>query len=163
MLTYKKTLTNISAEDAFKLLGDEEFCCLVYSPDVCAFARPDDVPDVFEMKCFNEDFELRWVRNSHNIGEAVILTESQALQNMEMESIVEFHKRSSQYLLWGTAREIDGKICLFEHRVGKIEIPLNLEQGEKVSLIFDEFFSPDPDHENMIWRFERLKGLGTCI
>ena len=119
--------------------------------------------DVFEMRCFNENFELRWVRNSHNIGEAVILTESQTLQNMEMESIGEFHKRSSQYLLWGTAKEIDGKICLFEHRVGKIEIPLNLEQGEKVSLNFDEFFSPDPDHGNMIWRFERLKGLGTCI
>ena len=154
---YKKTLTNISAEDAFNLLGNEEFCCLVYSPDVCAFAKPDEVPDVFEMRCFNENFELRWVRNAPETGNAVILAETQPFQ--EMESIGEFYKRSSQYLLWGTAREIDGKICLFEHRVGKIEIPLNLEHGEKAVLNFDEFFSPDPDHGNMMWRFERLKGL----
>lgn len=156
---YKKTLTNISANDAFKLLGDEKFFCLVYSPDVCVFSTPDEVPDVFEMRCFNENFELRWVKNSPELGKAVILAETQTLQNIELENIGEFYRRSSQYLLWGTAREIDGKICLVEHRVGAIEIPLNVEQGEKMYLNFDEFFSPDPKHGNMIWRFERLKGL----
>lgn len=156
---YKKTIEGISAEDAFDRLGDENFYCLVYSPDFCGFSRPAATPNVFEMRCFNKNFELRWARDSQGNGRAVIISEKQSFSGFDMESIGYFRKRSSRYMLWGTMRE--GKNCLFDHRVGEIEVPLKAEPGRRVFLTFDEFFSPDPKHGNMIWRFERLTGLIT--
>lgn len=158
---YKKIFENISANDAFNSLGNENFYCLVYSPAFCGFSSPDKILDVFEMRCFNEKFELRWARNSYGKGRAVIMSETQTLDgfDMETENSEVFYKIPGQYVLWGTGKEIDGKNLLFEQRTGKIEVPFNVRAGKRVFLNFDEFFSPDSEHGNMIWRFERLTGL----
>lgn len=154
----KKVFEGLSANDAFGMLGDEKFYCLVYSPNFCGFSSPDKVPDVFEMRCFNENFELRWVKNA----ETVIISEHQTFRDFDMENAGSFYRRSSQYLLWGTARDIDGKSCLFDYRTGKIDLPFTAEDGKRIFLTFDEFFRPDSKHGNMIWQFERLTGLTPC-
>lgn len=157
-ICYKKVFEGISASDAFSMLGDEKFYSLVYSPNFCGFSSPDKVPDVFEMRCFNENFELRWAKNA----QTVIISEQQTFRDFDMKTAGSFYRRSSQYLLWGTARDINGKSCLFDYRTGKIELPLRAEEGQRIFLTFDEFFRPDPRHGNMIWQFERLTGLKPC-
>ena len=147
---YRKIFSDISAYDAYKMLDDKEFYCLLYTPVFAGFSSPDKFPDTFEMRCFNENFELRWTRETEN---AVIITE-----HPEGENIGTFYKRSSRYVLWGTTREPN---ILFEHRTGEIKIPLKVQADKKVFLKFDEFFSPEPINGNMIWRFETLKGFYT--
>ena len=159
-VVFKKILTNISTSEIFDLLKNEEFYCLSYSPDFCGFSRPDKISDVFEFRCFNENFELRFVKNAPESGDAVIISENQKIGDFILdESSEDFYKLERKYLLWGTTRKIDGKTFLFEHRIGEFEIPLNVETGKKIFLSFDEFFSLDQKHGNMLWRFERLKGV----
>lgn len=155
MLTcYRKFLDNITAVDAFKSISNgEKVYSLVYSPDFCGFASPDSVSDIFEMRCFNESTELHWIGNNEN-GRAVIVSEKPEIGNGER-----FYKRSGHYLLWGTTTKQDGKTFMFDHRIGTMEIPLDVEPGKRVYLNFDEFFSPDEQHGNIFWRFERLKGF----
>ena len=157
---YKKIFESISLNDILNKLSDEKFYCLVYSPDFCGFVMPDkvlDVKNVFEIRCFNENFEMRWSKNL--TGNALIISDTQKFRDFEMESAGNFYKRSSQYLLWGTTREINGRNYLFDYRIGQIELPVKFEDGKKIFLTFDEFFSPEPKHGNMIFRFERLKGF----
>ena len=158
---YKKMFENISATDAFDRLGNENFYCLIYTPVFCGFASPDKLSDVFEMRCFNEKFELRWARNAQENGNAVIIAETPAVNGFDMGSAGAFYKRSGRYVLWGTAINTDGKTSLFEQRTGEIEMPFKAGTGKRIFLNFDEFFSPDSKHGNMMWRFERLTGLST--
>ena len=163
-ICHKKIFEGIRANDALNKLCDEKFYCLVYSPDFCGFLTPDKVlnlNNVFEIRCFNENFELRWSKNAQETGNAVIISEEQKFRGFDMEAAGNFYKRSSRYLLWGTSREINGKIYLCDYRIGEIEIPLKIENGKKVFLTFDEFFSAEPKHGNIIWSFERLTGFQT--
>ena len=72
---------------------DKPLFILAYTPAFCGFVMPSDgglvalegpkknkfnVNDVFELRCFCEDFELRWVRGGEEgKGRAVILSEKE--------------------------------------------------------------------------------------
>ena len=87
-MCHKKIFEGIKANDALNKLSDEKFYCLVYSPDFCGFLTPDKVlnlNNVFEIRCFNENFEMRWSKNSHETGNAVIISEEQKFRDFDME------------------------------------------------------------------------------
>lgn len=156
----------VTALDACKSRGPGDHI-LVYTPDFCGFVRLDgetlvrledgaEVPaaDVFELRCFDEDSELRWVRENSDGGQAVMLSEAPTEEGS-------FYKRSEHYLLWGRGRA-EGEVGarLFEYRIGTLAVPVEVHSGERVYLEFDEYFKPD-EHGNMVWQTERLKGFSV--
>ena len=141
---------------------------LAYTPTFCGFVSPSDgglvalegpkkdnfdVADVFELRCFCEDFELRWVREGKS-GRAVTVTEEEPGD----QNNPKFFKRPGQYILWGKGAQRDGSIRLFEHRVGELPVPIPVNQGERAYLSFVEYFREDK-YGNMAWHSERLTGL----
>ena len=172
---YIKEAEGVSAVDAANLylLKGIGTLCLAYAPDFCGFVkcsaenfisfdgRVIPAESVFELRCFCDDFELRWVREG-DTGRYVIISQKM-LDGLKILSS-EFQKRSGRYLLWGKVLKRDDVIYLFEHRVGALALPYEnnikteLADGGRVWLKFDEFFSYD-DYGNMVWRLEMLKGL----
>ena len=170
---YTKEAEGVSAIDAANLYLSKGIgtLFLAYTPDFCGFVKcsadnfisfdgriiPEDT--VFELRCFCDDFELRWVREG-DTGRYVIISPKK-LDGLKILSS-EFQKRSGRYLLWGKVLKRDDIVYLFEHRVGALALPddikVGLQEGGRVWLKFDEFFSPD-DYGNMVWRLEMLKGL----
>ncbi len=160
--------------EVLKSLPGDNFSLLTYTPDFCGFAdwrdgrlsRLDGMGEiapesVFELRCFCQDFEFRWVREpAEGTGNGVLVLETQS-EGLEPDPR-EFLKRSGHYLLWGKGTSRSGGMRLFEHRVGELPLPAEVEEtlkgGGRVWLTFDEYFSPD-EYGNMVWRLERLKGL----
>ncbi|MDR3355254.1 MAG: hypothetical protein LBO21_09460, partial [Synergistaceae bacterium] len=142
---------------------------LAYSPARCAFANwdskcekvlaldGDDMADVYEIRAFGENFELRWVKDaSGDLGRVTILR--------EITEGDEYSCLSGEYLLWGTAAsgQTDaGHVILNEEQVGKLTIPSpqagtqSLAGGSRIALLFKEYFKPDDKYVNLVFIAER--------
>ena len=159
----------VTALDAARALTGDDAFILAYTPDFCGFAVFQDgklstldgegiePESLFELRCFRQDRELRWVREGET-GRSVTLSETP----LDGLTPVAFYIRSGRYLLWGKGARRGDVTRLFEHRVGELPVPAvveeKLEPGGRVWLSFDEYFSPD-EYGNLVWRLERLKGL----
>ncbi len=170
---YTSTTSGVTAPETVKGLKGDDIFILAYTPDFCGFVTFQDGnftsmdgkeiahEAVFELRCFCEAFDLRWVRDANDgKGNGVIVSEKQFEGCEDVPG--EFFIRSGRYLLWGKGTERGGRVRLFEHRVGELPIPAEIEEklnkGSRFWLSFDEYFSPD-EYGNMVWRLERLKGL----
>ena len=167
----KKALTAAEALDKARIRADgKPLFTLACTPTFCGFVSPSDgglvalegpkkdkfdVADVFELRCFCEDFELRWVREGKS-GRAVTVTEEEPGD----QNNPKFFKRLGQYILWGKGAKRDGGIRLFEHRVGELPVPIPVNQGERAYLSFVEYFLEDK-YGNMTWHSERLTGFSS--
>ena len=179
---------DISALEAVNRLSDGHLpFYLAYTPDFCGFVSCQDgklssldgesiAPEtLFELRCFCKDFDLHWVRKAADgTGNGVLFSEN-PIEGWKQEPVIEqtkdgknepvkFLKRSGRYLLWGKGTERGDRVRLFEHRIGELPVPAEIEEklnrGDHVWLSFDEYFSPD-EYGNMVWRLERLKGLNV--
>lgn len=150
---------------------------LAYTPARCLVAavagsalsvRSGEVPvdEIFELRAFGRDAELRWLHEDAGLGRAVILTEDGALlRGLEGEpgAIDYLERLDNTYLLWGTALEedCDGWTTLAEARVGAIEIPLaDVSRDDRAWLHSFEYLAADPEHGNVSVVEERLVGFG---
>ena len=163
---------NIPAFDAAKKLSvkDNAILFLAYTPEFCGFVNCGEKTftrldgseilsdSIFELRCFCDKFELRWVRDEQ-AGRYIIISETE-LDGLTPEGC--FYKRSGSYILWGKGTRRGGSIRLFEHRIGELPLPVEIEEklqaGQRVYLKFDEYFKLD-EYGNMIWQLERLSGL----
>ena len=147
---------------------------LAYTPAFCGFVDPSGeglaslggpgkgkfhADDIFELRCFYESFELRWVREGKDgKGRAVILSEEE-LDGLAMSKLDgDFFRRPGQYILWGKSKGQDGP--LFEHRVGELPLPIKVPKDARACLTFVEYFREDK-YGNMAWHSERLTGLSV--
>ncbi len=157
-------------------LASDKLILLVYTPSFCGFARWSegqivalkagcDVQNIFELRAFCEDCELRWVReNDCEKGRAVLTSEKEFESSKEKSK--KFLSLSGEYILWGKKKtgsmpsiEENGIIELFEHRIGKLPVPLaKIGSEERVCLCYTEYFSAD-EYGNLNWEAERLAGL----
>lgn len=167
-----------AAEALGKMPGSAgKSCILVYTPSFCGFADEtlckcvdgsdiEDADDIFEMRCFSEDIDMRWVRNGEG-GVVTVLSEqedlvSHLIEQREHKEKIEHHTEAEsihgKYILWGTG---DAEGRLFEHRIGALPVPIKVEPSRRVRLNFVEYFEPDERYGNMIFLGERLTGLSS--
>lgn len=162
-----------SADDALRRLpnGAQNTYILIYTPSFCGFADGSlrkcvdgsdikDADDIFEMRCFNDDVDLRWVRDG-DAGVVTVLSENEGLVSHLSDPIephVTAESLRGQYILWGTG---DDKGRLFEHRIGALPVPIDVGDGECVRLNFVEYFEPEERYGNMIFIAERLTSLSS--
>ncbi|MDR1874239.1 MAG: hypothetical protein LBQ90_04395 [Synergistaceae bacterium] len=148
-------ITAQSALDCFDFKDDGSAIVLLYTPSCCRFGSLSEivtVPNVFEWRCFSQTREVRWVRcGSSNEGIASLLEEVTSCdEGKQYESL------QGQYLLWG--KKGRGENVLFEHRMGELKVPCEIQDGQRVYLEFREYFSED-DYGNLTFFAERLTGL----
>ena len=182
---YTASCDDVTLDDALEKLNgltSDKLTLLVYTPSFCGFAHLNDRKivalktepdvknkDIFELRAFCENCELRWVReNDDGKGRGVLISEKEFRFGEEK---VEAHDKcfplQSEYILWGRKKadvlsnaDAEQKtIKLFEHRIGELLVPLPKSgSGDRVCLRCTEYFSAD-EYGNLNWRTERLVGL----
>ena len=177
---YRGTRGPIDGLSACKRAADQAkgrpLYILAYTPDFCGFVTlqdgglaPLDGPKkgafdagaLFELRCFCEAFELRWLQGDGD-GQAVLLSEDQAqLEGFDTTKLEgPFYELQNHYVLWG--KEERGR--LFEHRVGELPLPggVDIPPRGRVYLNFTEYFREDK-YGNLRWHSERLTGFAPAI
>lgn len=169
-----------SAEEALRSLPQSEDrpFILIYTPNFCGFTSignplsgdetfrkcadgsdVEDADDIFEMRCFCRDFDMRWVRTDDGGGIATVISESEncVLPSADVcKKYEHVENYCEHYILWGSGSD-DGH--LFEYRTGRLPVPAETKKGERVMLNFIEYFTPDERYGNMLFLAERLTGL----
>jgi len=176
---YGATYHHIDAKTALKKVwtaceSAEKPFLLAYSPSICCFAKFEDesivlpteaknrrADDIFELRCFCEEYELRWVRDGgKDEGKAVLLADNKHNEvfGADLKGIDYVFSHSGQYLLWGMNNETgSGETIFFEHRVGSLRVPIETCKN-RAYLHFREYFSED-DYGNLVWLTERCLTL----
>ena len=151
---------------------------LFYSPDTCRLVRitgsaiaaaPNvdcNLSHVFELRVFNEAFELRWLHEQSGNGRAVIVTEddelSPAVGTWSKPSSTKVERQTAHaYQLWGKLlSEDNGWSILTDAQIGELRVPLSgLTKDQRISLTAVEYLGVGDDDGNMIVVEERLTGL----
>lgn len=195
--------SNISAADAVRhFVGSfiaDETLGLLYTPRKCHTVRlkgpqpylcqKDDAQtmveaplgweEVFELRIFHADAELRWLHEAAGLGTAVMLTESTNVSlptgwceiDRKDRQFTVRDKQDNHYLLWGkldTERNAEESITpetnwsdLDEPRVGLLTVPVRglLSNHTHVILKTREYFAEADDDGNVVVFEERLLGF----
>jgi CRISPR-associated protein (TIGR03984 family) len=179
-----ETHENKTLADAMAMKSDAPFL-LAYSPTRCAFANWDsegnkvvaldgkEMADVYEVRAFGENFELRWVKGaSCDTGKDAPDERGSVATLCEQPEGDEYSCLPGEYLLWGTAASRQtgaGHVVLSEEQVGALTVPSPTAgtqspapaKGSRVALLFKEYFKPDDKYGNLVFITERLCGLKT--
>lgn len=151
---------------------------LLYSPSQCQFAKIQsngtltdseekeiNLKDIFEVRAFNQNSELRWLNQSNGEGQAVLISEednisdylADCLPNLEAIDVIK-----QKYLLWGegvkSISKNPGWGKLAESRIGKINVPVELTPNQRVYLNAIEYLQAD-NYGNVSVVEERLISL----
>ncbi len=199
MNLYGRASDNIELIEAITQCGDLLFqtpvIALLYTPDWCGFAQLEQVGDaiewifsacgerrfaldtVFEARVFNQQAELRWLKQWPNKGRAALVSEMDISPYLgeEAGAFTEVDHIDQAYLLWGEgAMAMLGELPanwsrLAMARIGTLDVPYPLNTGlsiislkdERIYLISREYLAaPDYDpHGNVIVIDERLMRL----
>lgn len=139
------------------------------------FGRNVSLGDVFELRAFCPEAELRWMNTGSGSGQAVILRESQAVLNGPWNSRAEsfLGKIPLKYMLWGTAPSensdtasapplADGWTYLREGRIGGLPVPLaGMSPGQPGYLHAVEYLRESDEDGNVTVLDERLLQLSS--
>jgi CRISPR-associated protein (TIGR03984 family) len=135
---------------------ENETFLLTYSPFECALTAWDrNIPkaEVYEFRLFDHKHELRCIKGASGVTSTVILRE------VPGENSGPYFALSGQYLLWGKVISCEnGVSTLFEHRVGKINVPVPVggcRTGDCLALSYTEYFKTD-DYGNLTFFTDRL-------
>jgi CRISPR-associated protein (TIGR03984 family) len=167
-----ETHENQTLAEAMAMKLDAPFL-LAYSTTRCTFAHwdsegkkvvtldGDDMTNVYEVRAFGENLELRWVKDaSDDLGRVTILC--------EIAKGDEYNCLPGEYLLWGEVtneRADAGYVVLSEGQVGMLTVPSSPTstqlpvRGSRIALLFKEYFKPDDKYGNLVLIAERLFGL----
>lgn len=176
------TTTNITLKSALSNCATalSEAVAIIYSPTSCQLAKVDQNGDlidakneiislvsldkVFELRAFNQNYELRWLNESNGKGKAVLISEQK--QNIsdyldaDISEIKELHKNPQQYILWGeksTTESSSGWAKLSTARIGSIDVPVRgLTADKRVYLNAVEYLKADEEYGNVSVVEERL-------
>ncbi len=151
---------------------------ILYSPSSCQFAKMQtdgtlrdfqdtiiDFKDVFEVRIFNKNCELRWLNERNGKGRSVLISESSIstyLSNF-IEDLKALDVIRQQYILWGKGvsnTSTSGWGKLVEARIGTLYVPVTgLTPNKRVYLKAVEYIKEVDDNGNVAVVEERLTGL----
>lgn len=155
----------------------QDAIALLYSPNACQFLRlshgvfqdsngkaVNSLADVFEARIFTKDCELRWLNCDSGTGDAVLLSESQQVINQfTLLEPISCEVLEQQYILWGEKAKKQppqvGWQRLAEARIGKLDVPIDLEIDDRVYLKTYEYLAVADKYGNFAVIEERLVGL----
>lgn len=171
---YTQTLNQMSLEDAIeqcrRYLNNQAAIGLFYSANQCCFGRwqgeffeqsnhqPLNLNVVFEARIFTSEYELRWLNQRNQIGQGVLLSESELDDKKPLDVV---GTRLNTYYLWGegVSSNSDWSV-LATARIGKLDVPIRgLQPHEKVRLVTREYFGVCDDHGNVAIVEERVLRL----
>ncbi|MEP7341948.1 MAG: CRISPR-associated protein Csx19 [Acidobacteriota bacterium] len=201
MNLYGRANNNIGLMEAVMHCGDLLFqspvIALLYTPDWCGFAQLEqagseiemilsarderrfDLASVFEARVFNEQVELRWLKQWPNKGRAALISAEADISkylDYEAGTFVGVDHIDQTYLLWGEgARAKKGELPanwsrLAMARIGTLDMPYPLDasrsavsqSGERIQLVAREYLDADV-YGNVAVIEERLLGLAPAI
>jgi len=176
------TTTNITLKSALLncTTALSEAVAIIYSPTSCQLAKLNhngdltnakneiiSLDNVFELRAFNQNYELRWLNESNGKGKAVLISEQK--QNIsdyldaDISEIKELHKNPQQYILWGekaSTESTSGWAKLSTARIGSIDVPVRgLIADKRVYLNAVEYLQADEEYGNVSVVEERLTEL----
>lgn len=199
MNLYGRSNDNIELMEAVKHCGDLLFQSpvigLLFTPGWCGFAQLErasdeikpilsprderrfDLDSVFEARVFNEQVELRWLKQWPNKGRAALTSEDDISQYFAEKAgtFTEVDFIDQTYLLWGegvaakTSELPANWSRLAMARIGTLDVPYPLDvsrsvvsqSGERIQLIAREYLDAD-DHGNVAVIEERLRKLARA-
>ncbi|MEA5619866.1 CRISPR-associated protein Csx19 [Cronbergia sp. UHCC 0137] len=177
------TTTNITLKSALSNCATalSQAVAIIYSPTYCQFAKvdkngdlinaeneiisPDKVDKVFELRAFNQNYELRWLNESNGKGKAVLISEQDISGYLDhkIPEISALDKIHQQYILWGkkaSSESTSGWAKLSTARIGSIDVPVRgLTADKRVYLNAIEYLKADEEYGNVSVVEERLIGL----
>jgi CRISPR-associated protein (TIGR03984 family) len=155
-----------------------EGVAIIYSPTSCQLAKLNQNGDltnskneiisldnVFELRAFNQNYELRWLNESNRKGKAVLISEQNISDYLyaDISEIKELHKNPQQYILWGEGVKTvstSGWGKLATARIGSIDVPVRgLAADKRVYLNAIEYLQADEEYGNVSVVEERLTKL----
>ncbi len=155
----KEFVTNNWLKETFAILYTPGDCLLLKLDSDGKFQnskREATLKNVFEARIFNENAELRWLREGEN-GSAVILSEEQISETFGGEICL---TNSQEYLVWGEISPNDEKregwTEFAEARIGKFDVPINTTSRAKFTAI--EYLKEFEDGNVAVFD-ERLTGI----
>lgn len=157
---------------------------LLYSPEDCKFAQFEDgrlndclgeIPTakldrVFEVRLFNQDYELRWLNQERGSGTVAILWDcniSSSLKDAPANQLEAIHTFEQTYILWGEGTGASlpkGWSRLAAARIGKLEVPLaGIVANQQVQLKVKEYLKVFDHYGNVAIVEERLLALEPIL
>jgi CRISPR-associated protein (TIGR03984 family) len=201
MNLYGRATDDIELMEAVEHCGDLLFqappvIALLYTPDWCGFAQLDqrgdkinlilsardqrrfDLNAVFEARVFNEQAELRWLKQWPNKGRAALIAEQNISEYFDKEAgtFAQVDHIDQTYLLWGQGTlaktgELPANWSrLAMARIGMLDVPYPLDasrpavsrSGERIQLNAREYLAVYDNHGNVAMVEERLLGLAPA-
>lgn len=155
-----------------------EAVAIIYSPKCCQFAKVDQngnlrdannqifhLDSVFELRAFNQNFELRWLNELNGEGKAVFISEQNISGYLDddIPEIKTLDIIKQKYILWGKGVKTvstSGWGKLATARIGSINVPVTgLTENKRVYLEAVEYLKTDEEYGNVSVVEERLIGL----
>lgn len=171
------TKNNITLQSALEkcISALSEGVALIYSPTCCQFAKVEQDGDlknannqslsldkIFELRAFNQNFELRWLNELNAEGKAVLISEQNISSYLDEDicPVVALETIHQQYILWGKgikAVSTSGWSKLTVARIGCIDVPVRgLTTDKRVYLKAVEYLQEFDDNGNVSVVEERL-------
>ena len=155
-----------------------EAVAIIYSPTSCQLAKVQENGDlinannqilaldnIFELRAFNQNVELRWLNELNGEGKAVLISEKDICGYLdECVSLIGILDTIPQrYILWGKGVKTvstSGWGKLATARIGSIDVPVRaLTADKRVYLNAVEYLQVDEEYGNVSVVEERLTGL----
>lgn len=175
------TTTNITLKSALSNCATalSEAVAIIYSPTSCQLTKLNQNGDlinakneiisldnVFELRAFNQNIELRWLNELNGKGKAVLISEQNISGYLydDTSEIQELDIIPQQYILWGEGVKTvstSGWGKLATARIGSIDVPIKglIGGGKRVYLNAIEYLQADEEYGNVSVIEERLTGL----
>lgn len=174
------TTTNITLKSALEKCASalSNAVAIIYSPTCCQFAKVQEngnltnakneiisIDKVFELRAFNQNYELRWLNELNGKGKSVLISEQKISNYLDddISEIQELDKIPQQYILWGEGINTESTsewAKISTARIGSIDVLVQgLTANQRVYLKAVEYLQVTDDNGNVSVVEERLIGL----
>jgi CRISPR-associated protein (TIGR03984 family) len=147
----------ITAGEAIALL-DTPIASIGWSPSWAGFLVGAPPDDIYELRSFDENTEVRWYRSPDGETTCRSISEESLATGAAPCAVVKFDLRitGGTALVWGTGT---GGHQVQERQTGPLNVPLEVPMGAQLELGVIEYAAKDPSSGTALILEERLVSL----